>query len=318
MPHLTYEECVHIQVLLDEAYTHRQIAVKLWRSNGCISREIREYTTWGVYLATLAWLRRKEKRALCNTLKTRITPWSSLEDFIHENIVKYWSPDQIAWDWKRRTWETCSKDTIYKYIYSHYPWWIKQYLRRKGKRYISHREKVSYIPHRKSIHDRPAEVEERKVLGHREWDTVRGKNRKWGMVTYVERASWYLLAGVVQEKKSRDILESSHALFMRVPLFLRKTVTFDNGREFVDHMWLAKSSGLETYFADPYCSWQRWTNENTNGLLRQFFPKKTDLRSVTQEQLETVVYLLNTRPRKRLSYLSPLEFLSLHNCVLLK
>ena len=314
MPHLTYTECVQIQVLLDEAYSHRKIGLKLCRSNRTISQEIKKYSINWIYVASTAWLMRKTKRNLINTLlHTRILPDWRLEQYIHEKIRTYWSPEQIAGRRRKETWESLSTDTVYKYIYKQYPEWIKKYLRRKGKKYVHHREKIGYILHRKSIRERP-KIE---WWWHWEWDTMWWRKRKWWFATFNEIESWYLLAWPLVERKAMNVTEKTRELFERIPEELRKTMTLDNGREFVEHFMMKEMCWLDTYFADPGNPWQRWANENTNGLLRQWYPKWADLWWVSQEELDYYVKLLNNRPRKRLDYQTPIEFLSKTYCVLL-
>lgn len=319
MQQLSYTECVKIQIYLDEKKSHREIAIKLARSNRTISQEIKKYWENWTYNAKIAWVRRKTKRALLNIFHTKIMLWSELEKYILDKIMIYRSPEQIAWRLRFEESKTViGKDSIYKFIYSHHPWLIKKFFRRRGKKYTSHREKVSYLYNRRSIHDRPDEVNLRQELGHREWDTVWGCNRKWWVVTYVERVSWLLLAWVLIERKAPEIVMKTFELFNNIPEWLRKTVTYDNWREFTEHYIIEQICHIITFFADPYCSWQRWTNENTNWLLRQFYPKKTNLAILSQQELDTIVTLINNRPRKRLWYLSPIEFLAKNYCVLLK
>ena len=121
MQKLLYEECIKIEVLLSEKYSHRQIAKKLWRSNSTISSEINRYSNNWMYNAKIAWINRKTKRAIINSMNSRISHWTKLEKFILDKIKSYWSPEQIAWRRKKQTWEKLSKDTIYRFIYHHYP-----------------------------------------------------------------------------------------------------------------------------------------------------------------------------------------------------
>ena len=317
MKHLSYEECVHIEVLVGEGYSHRRIGTVLWRSNGSISREIREYSMNGIYIASLAYLKRTIKRQLCNSLmRCRIDEWSDLAQYTIDKMKLYWSPEQIAGRWKKETWETISKDTIYRYIKIHHPKLVPQYFRRKWRKYKYNKEPCDYIYNRISIHERPDIVKNKERIGDREWDTVIGKWRTWGFVTLNERKSGYVLAGVIKKKKAQEVLYVMEKLFNEVSEGIRKTLTLDNGREFSEHYMLKPLCGLDTYFADPWSPWQRWANENTNGLLRQFYPKRMSLANIQQEHLEYYVSLLNNRPRKRLGYTTPIEVLAEYNkCV---
>lgn len=314
MPQLTYTECVQIQVLLEEKYSHRKIAVRLWFSNGTISREVKKYSIEGIYNAKTARLQRKVRRCLVNTLlHERIKKWSELEKYILEKVKEYRSPDQIVWERKGKYWWKLSVSTIYKYIKTHHKWMIKKYFRRKWKEYKYNYEPVGYIYDRISIHERP-KIE---WMWHWEWDTIVWKWHKWVIVTFNEIKSWYLLAMQVPRKQAKYITQAARELFKKIPEELRKTLTLDNWREFCEHFMLRWLCWFDTYFADPWNPWQRWANENLNGLLRQFYPKWTSLLDIDPEKLQYYVNLLNNRPRKRLWYISPIQFLKNHGCVLL-
>ena len=306
---LLYTECVAIQIYLHEELSHREIGVKLGRSNSTISDEIRKYSVNGQYIASIAWIMRQTRRRLVNALHYKIQRWDPLDTFIVKNIRKYRSPEQIAWDWKNESWEVISKDTIYSHIKRNYPDFIKQFFRRRWKKYKYGTIKAWYIYARKSIHERPIEAKLKLEFGHWEWDTVWWAKRKWWFVTFTERKSGFELAGVLEEKYATIVTEVSYQLFKNLPEGLKKTITLDNGREFVEHYMWKWLFGVDTYFADIWNAGQRWLNENTNGLLRQFYPKKSDLANVSQSELDYHLDLLNNRPRKRLNYLSPIQYL---------
>ena len=162
----------------------------------------------------------------------------------------------------------------------------------------------------RSIEGRPAVVDRRARYGDWEGDTVVGRGHRSGAVTLVDRKSGYLLLGKVHDRQAATVREAMTELFQPLPMRLRKTLTLDNGKEFAEHEQLAATTSLRVYFAKPYCAWQRGTNENTNGLVRQFFPKGSDMVHVPAKQFEKVQHLLNNRPRKRLGYRTPLEILS--------
>jgi IS30 family transposase len=306
---LLYTDCVAIQIYLREKLSHREIARKLDRSNSSISDEIRKYSMNGKYIASIAWIMRQTKRKLVNALHYKIQRWNPLDLFIVEKIKQYRSPEQIAWRWRKETWEIISKDTIYSHVKRNYPELIKKYFRRKGKQYKYGTTKAWYIYDRKSIRERPIEAKLKSELWHREWDTVWWANRKWWFVTFTERKSWYELAWVLEEKYATIVTETTRQLFQNLPNELKKTVTLDNWREFVEHYMWKWLCWLDTYFADVWNPWQRWLNENTNWLLRQFYPKKTRLSNISQQELDYYVSLLNNRPRKRNNYLTPTEVL---------
>jgi IS30 family transposase len=261
---LLYTECVKIQIYLEENLSHREIAVKLRRSNSSISDEIRKYSISWRYVASIAWVMRQTKRKLLNALHYKIQRWDPLDIFIVDGIRRYRSPEQIAWRWKHETWEKVSKDTIYSHIKRNHHELIKKYFRRAWKKYQYWAIKVWYLYNRISIHDRPIEAKLKNEIWH--WECWAWN--KWWFVTFTERKSWYELAGVLEEKYATIVTETTYQLFKNMPDELKKTVTLDNGREFVEHYIWKWLCGLDTYFADVWNPWQRGLNENTNGLLR--------------------------------------------------
>jgi len=154
-----------------------------------------------------------------------------------------------------------------------------------------------------SIHERPLEVENRNVTGHWEGDSVEGKAHKGGIHTQVERKTRLLLATKIDDLTSKETLKAQKKLFSWLPKELKKSTTVDNGKEFYYH----QNFELPVFFADPYSSFQRGTNENTNGLLREYFPKKTDFTKITQNEINEVVKEINNRPRKCLQFNTPVE-----------
>lgn len=316
---LKYEECIKIQTFLEEWYSDRKIGRKLWRSNSTISDEIKRYWTEWNYNAKIARLKRQTKKKLNNALHCKIKPWDLLDTFIIEKIKQYWSPEQIAWRWKRETWKTISKDTIYKHIKENYPELIKKYFRRSWKKYKYGTIKADYIRDRKSIHERPIEATLKLQEWHREWDTVRWSRKTWWLLTFTEKISWYELAWKLDTKRAEEISMVAFELFCELPRNLKRTITLDNWREFIEHYIWKDLFWIEgIYFADIGMAWQRWLNENTNWLLRQFFPKKTSLAKTTQEEIDYYVEILNNRPRKRLQFLTPTEFIQKYYCAVLK
>jgi transposase, IS30 family len=161
-----------------------------------------------------------------------------------------------------------------------------------------------------SIEGRPVIVDRRGRYGDWEGDTIVGANRRGGAVTLVERKSGYLLLGKVLNLQAATVRQVAAQRYRSMPPALRKTLTLDNGKEFAEHEQLAVEAELKVFFAKPYCAWQRGTNENTNGLIRQFFPKGTDLAHIPEHRFAKVQELLNNRPRKRLAYRTPNEVLA--------
>ena len=184
-----------------------------------------------------------------------------------------------------------------------------RYLRRLGRKRPDW-EKRGRLPSSASIEGRPAVVDRRSRFGDWEGDTIVGANRRGGAVTLVERKSGYLLLGKVPDLRATTVREAAAERYATTPAALRKTLTLDNGKEFAEHEQLAEEAALKIYFAKPYSAWQRGTNENTNGLVRDFFPKGTDLANIAEHRFTKVQQLLNDRPRKRLGYRSPNEVLA--------
>ncbi len=205
-----------------------------------------------------------------------------------------------------------SHETIYRWIfldaqkggdlYTHLRRRHKR--RRKQKRYGSGRR---FLPGRVSIDERPPIVDQRKRFGDWEGDTLEGAKGTGGLATHVERKCRYLLTAKLSDKKASTMTQQTTKAFRKVPRKLRHTLTVDNGKEFANFKELESKTNLKVYFADPYSAWQRGTNKNTNGLLRQYFPKGTNLNNVSEKDVALVVNKLNNRPRKCLNYQTPHE-----------
>jgi transposase, IS30 family len=170
------------------------------------------------------------------------------------------------------------------------------------------------IPNRVSIRHRPAEIDYREEFGHWEGDTIVGDRHRTGIHTEVERLSRLVFAYKVSRIPAKETSAVQLWLFSRLPQLARQSTPLDNGSEHYLHTRLQEELGMKTYFADPYCSWQRGTNEATNGLLRRYFPKGTDFHLVSQEAVNEVVIRLNSTPRKVLGYQTPLEVFTAHIC----
>jgi transposase, IS30 family len=226
-----------------------------------------------------------------------------------------WSPEQISDHGRNSQMIRISHEWIYQYIYEDKndggSLWEHLRCRKKRKKRYGSYEKRGQIPHRTSIDERPKIAADRSRLGDWEADTIIGKGRKGAIVTLVDRKSRYLRMGLVKRRTKEAVKEMIVSLLANHPVH---TITCDNGKEFADHQAVAKELGAEVYFAHPYASWERGTNENTNGLIRQYFPKNTDFRELKHEEISFVDNRLNTRPRKCLSFCSPVVFLKNHGC----
>lgn len=237
-----------------------------------------------------------------------------LRSYITRKIRKYWSPEQIAGRIKKKWSDDRSrhigKDSIYEFIYEQRKDLVKYLRCQKGKyrrRYGTRiREKEREAAKKRRIDERPAEVEKREVIGHWEGDTIVGSDKQH-ILTHVERKSGLLLADKLERGTAELTKIKTIERFKKIPRKKKLTLTYDNGVTFSEHEMTEKETGIEIYFAWPYHSWERGTNENCNGLLRQFFPKKSAFAMITQEVIDAACGLINNRPRKRLGYLTPNE-----------
>jgi IS30 family transposase len=307
--HLTLEEREVVAQSHAAGSSQRAIARKLGRSPSTISRELRRNRSRTGYFPAraneLARQRRRERPLL------RKMQHDEVRRFVCDQLKKYHSPDQIAGRAKlllRDRTQHVSRQTIYAWIKKQaaagHHW--QRYLRRHGKRRVE-RENRGRIPNATSIEGRPKIAERRGRKGDFEGDTVRGLPGRGGLLTLVDRKTRLTLIQRVSDLKAETVKEAGIAALRSVPRKHRKTVTFDNGKEFAEHKELSRRTGVDAYFAKPHCSWQRGTNENTNGLIRQFFPKGSDIARESPARINQVQDLLNNRPRRCLGYRTPRE-----------
>jgi IS30 family transposase len=239
--------------------------------------------------------------------------------YVFEKLRSGWAPEQISGRLKKESGQSViCHETIYRFIYdsNNRDKRLWEYLPRKqkGRRKQNGRgvHKVR-IPQRVSIHLRPTVIDLRTEFGHWEGDTVEGKRSdRDGIHTEVERLSRLILARKVETIDSPKTLASQMTMFSRLPGTARRSTTLDNGRENHLHFGLTDKLGMRTFFADPYSSWQRATNENSNGLLRRYLTKGASFRDLTQEELDDIVWEINNRPRKCLEYNTPREVFEKH------
>jgi IS30 family transposase len=315
--HLSENERYVISHLAVAEYSIREIARRINRHHTTVSRELKR--NGPEYDCTIYWYDWTHLKALKRRHKARHTRRRSnqrLVKYVERKTIEDWSPEIIAQklqiDFPDDDEMRVSHETIYRWIYldannggTHYTHLRRRRKkRRKQKRYGSGRR---FIPGRVSITERPAIVNTRNRFGDWEGDTVEGKKGTGCLATHVERRSRYLIASKLDDKKAESVTSLSIKAFLHVPKKSRQTLTLDNGKEFALFKELENNTGLTVYFADPYSAWQRGTNENTNGLLRQYFPKGIDFRPITEKDLAVAVKKLNHRPRKCLSYQTPHE-----------
>lgn len=286
----------------------RDMAKKLGRFASSISRELKRNNFEGkYYVAIHAQVKAGERKSKVNSHpKIASTKW--LERYIRLKLQAGWSPEQIAGRLKKESGKrVICHETIYSYIYQedNQKENLREYLARhhkKRRKWSGRRVHRGQIVRRVSIHDRPEVINRRKRFGHWEDDTVEGKGHQDGLHTTVERVSRFYLARKVFRIASEETISVQKQIFSKLPASSRLSVTHDNGRENHLHYQLTDDLGIKTYFADPYSSWQRGSNENANGILRRYFPKGTDFSRISQSEINEVIWEINSKPRKCLGY----------------
>ena len=279
-----------------------QIAVLLGRNKSTISRELHRNAGSRGYRPKQACelaAQRSESSRNASTL----APW--VKEQANVLLKLQWSPEQIAGKLP------VSHETLYLHVYADKAhggnlWKNLRCQKQKRKRYASGRDRRGQIPNRRPLSERPAHIEGRKQVGHWECDTVIGANQKQAIVTVVERKSGFAVMAKVSNKTA-DLVGSA-IIDALTPFEARvKTLTYDNGKEFCGHAKIDEALGSTGYFARPFASWERGSNENFNGLLRQYVPKKRQMASITDEEIKIIENRLNNRPRKRLGFRTPAE-----------
>lgn len=302
---------------LQYSYSMREIARRLGRSHSTISREFKRAKArhpWTTYYydwtQPLAIERRQQPRHFRRQNNQRLVA------YVAAKLRQEWSPEEIAnrirIDHPNNDRMRISHETIYRWVYleSSVNGTLYKQLRRRHKRRrkqrrygLGHRHRADRV----SIDQRPEEVETRQRFGDWEGDTIQGKPGTGCVATMVERKSRYLVAAKLENKKAATLTEKCIKAFGPIPRRMRQTLTLDNGTEFANFKELEEKTRLTVYFADPYAAWQRGANENTNGLLRQYFQKGIDFRKINEDAVAEAVRRLNNRPRKCLGYRTPHE-----------
>lgn len=309
-------ERVVLERLFRAKVKQREMAKILKRAPSTISRELRRNKDKnGRYRAKPAIKKLRNRRKLANQKFKKLSSKSSLRRFVIRKLNNHWSPEQIA-GYQERKWgeKVFCHETIYQFIYKDRPD-LRKYLRCKKRKYRKRhgtlaREKARELAKKKWIDTRPEIVEKRERIGDWEGDTIRGGDKKSAVLTHVDRKSGYLLADRLLRALAEKTRLTTVETFEKIPKKKKHTITYDNGPEFAEHETTEILTAIAIYFANVYHSWERGTNENTNGLLRQFFPKGTDFTEITDFDLQQAVKLINNRPRKRLHYHTPKEVFS--------
>ncbi len=323
---LTALERDQIAIGLASKVSLRKIAKKIDRSVSTVSDEIKRNSIKGEYKPSLAQTLSEQR----NLKSRRLNPLKDpkIYSYVVAKLRSGWSPEQIAGRLKRNNKgkTVICHETIYRYIYSpkakgkklweylakhHYKrrTWHGRYVYRRG------------IPNRVSIDQRPEVVNQRSVFGHWEADVVEGKAHKAGIVTLLERKTRFYQAKLIPNIDSEYGVRAQRSILVTFPPKARQSVTFDNGKENYNHEKLQNQLDLKTYFCDPNCAWQKGANEYHNGILRRYIPKKTDLTTVSQLELDSIVDEINNTPKKCLDYQTPseamlneLQYLKLPKC----
>ena len=315
---------------LAQEKTMQAIAREIKRSPSTITREIKRNSGKSGYRAFSASQRAKTAAASRREGKSKIAQLEQLRRYVLEKLREEWSPEEVctrikieySWDISMQI----SHEAIYQYIYVLPRGELKQTLVKALRQEHKYRrtqkggkteEKRGKIANMLSIEERPAEVADRTVPGHWEGDLILGKYKRSAMGTLVERTTRYtILVALGNQKDAVSVREAYAEAFKTVPDELRKTLTYDQGKEMSEHQQFTIDTGMQVFFAHPGSPWERGTNENTNGLIRQYFPKGTDFAQISEDEIKIVQRKLNDRPRKVLNFYKPNEVFN--NLVALK
>jgi IS30 family transposase len=309
--HLNPMERDTLAELLREDLSKAEIARQLKRDRRTIFAELkrnsipRSYGGHRRYCAAVAQQKADQRR---HRSRTKKMDCPVIREYVEKRVKDWWSPDQVSQRMRLdlahapRMW--VSHQTIYKWIYTHDH---RRSWERCLRDFPPRKRRKSKVPAAVIIENRPAEVDRRERLGDWEGDTIVGAGQSGALVSLVDRKSGYLLLFKVKNLKSATVRRAIYRHMKHLPAELRRTVTFDRGKEFAGYERLQRSLGLAVYFADPHSPWQRGTNEHTNRLVRQYFPKGTRFFDISHAAVARAQSQLNERPRKRLGYQTPSE-----------
>jgi IS30 family transposase len=316
--HLSFAEREEISRALASGESLRQIARRLGRSPSTISREVGRHGGRLEYRAEAADVGALERG--CRPKRCKLACQPALRAAVARKLCLKWSPEQIA-GWLKRRYPgriamQVSHETIYRSLFIQARGLLKKELLshlRAGHRYrrrqhadTATQQSLGPIPQAISIRERPAEAEDRAVPGHWEGDLIVGSNNSY-IATLVERRSRLVLLVKVEDRNTATVVAALAHKMRQLPQELRRSLTWDRGSEMAQHREFSLATDMQVYFCDPQSPWQRGSNENTNGLLRQYFPKGTDLSVHSQRHLDAVARQMNGRPRQTLGFMSPAE-----------
>lgn len=307
MEHLTVMQRYLIFYMKSEGYKQKDIARNIGKDKSVVSREIsrncnKQLGYYDYHKAQAKYEKRMRKKP------KRKTFTHAIKEYVNAKLKEKYSPEQIVGVAKKEGIKCVSHERIYQYIWEDKKQGGGLYLqlRTEGKRYRKrgHKKHSRGITGRIDISQRPVEVEKRERIGDLEIDTIIGKNRRGAIVTINDRASGMVKMLKVEKKNAAAIAQKTICTLQAWKPYL-KTITSDNGTEFAQHQNISRQLGIDFYFAQPYHSWERGSNENLNGLIRQYIPKKTDISTLSDEYVKWVEIQLNNRPRKRFNFESP-------------
>lgn len=319
--HFSVKEREALQYMWWERKSIRSMAKALNRSPSSVSRELKRNfpgcrNTYTPRIAQERALAKRKSRGRQNRLKN-----DRVRSYVIGHIKRRWSPEQIAGTIKQEIGENISHEAIYQFVYANLSYGkprpgfedLRPYLRRRRKlRQPKGARKFRKLSRFQgpSIDQRPLIVEHRKRLGDWEGDTVESINHHPGINTLVDRKSGLVMITKLKGKKTADTTAVIQERFKNLPSNLKHTLTLDNGPENAGWKEIQDRTGISCFYAHAYHSWERGSNENANGLIRDYFPKKTDFTTISEKEIRYVEYELNTRPRKRLNWRTPLEVIS--------
>jgi transposase, IS30 family len=300
---LTQEQRYQIYALKQADQQNKRIAEIVGVHASTISRELKRNLGKKGYRPKQAHQKAQARKHGAKK-QIRLETW----EYIEQKLKREWSPEQVSGRLQRHHKVKISHEWIYQYILANKAVGgsLYKHLRcqkRNRKRYGCNERRGS-LPNRRSIDERPKMVEERSRIGDWESDTIIGKNHQQAIVTIVDRKSRLLLMQKVEKRTAEKVGE---ATIKMLSTEARKTLTSDNGKEFASHEFVAESLNIDFFFAHPFSSWERGTNENTNGLIRQYFPKHSTFTTITDQDVIAVMDKLNNRPRKCLGFMTPNE-----------
>ena len=311
---LTQEQRYQIKALLDIEESQTKIAEKIGVNKSTIQRELKRNRGKRGYRPKQAHemvLKRRREKSQPRIYKET---WRLVEEKLRED----WSPEQISGRLKKEN-ISISHERIYQYVYADKriggTLWKHLRCQKKRRKRAGGRDRRGKIPNRRSIEERPAIVDERSRLGDWEGDLILGKNHQGVVLTLTERKSRFTLLRSLPSKHANLVSQAMIELLKWVAYL--KSITVDNGKEFAGHQDVSLSLSTDFYFAHPYASWERGTNENTNGLIRQYLPKRRSLKNISMQEETKVMDRLNLRPRKCLDFRTPYEIFFEHQSVAL-